>query len=55
LPPTTTTTIKVLGVQLARTGSDTGIWMQLAGALLVLGGVLLLASDRRVWPLIQRR
>jgi uncharacterized repeat protein (TIGR01451 family) len=55
LPPTTTTTIKVLGVQLARTGSDTGLWMQLAGALLVLGGVLLLASDRRVWPMIHRR
>jgi hypothetical protein len=55
LPPTTTTTIKVLGVQLARTGSNTGIWLQLAGALLVLGGVLMLASDRRVWPVIQRR
>jgi uncharacterized repeat protein (TIGR01451 family) len=55
LPPTTTTTIKVLGVQLARTGTDAGIWLQLAGALLMLGGVLVLASDRRVWPVIQRR
>ena len=44
--PTTTTIVQVLGVQLARTGTETGKWLQLAGLLLVLGGVAMSRGTR---------
>jgi LPXTG-motif cell wall-anchored protein len=49
-----TTTLTVLGAQLARTGDDAAIWLRLAGIFLIAGGVLMLAADRRVWPLVNR-